>query len=179
MRAKPSPFSLRHQVARAAWNLTYLLLIRFSPRPCHGWRSLVLRAWGARVGRRCHIYPRVRVWAPWNLECGDEACVGDDAEIYNVAPVTLGVRAVVSQGAYLCTASHDYREPGFPLISAPIRVEAEAWVAARAMVLPGVTVHAGSVVGAGSVVTRDVPPRTVGAGNPFRVIRSLADESSG
>jgi len=166
-----SSFSLQHRLARAAWNLTWLFLCRWTPRPLHAWRALVLRAWGARVGARCHVYPGAIVWAPWQLTLADEACVADGAEIYNVAPVTLGVRAVVSQGAYLCTASHDHRRADFPTISAPIRLGDRAWVAARAIVLPGVTLGAGAVAGAGSVVTHDIPDGCTAAGNPARVVR--------
>ncbi len=166
-----STFSVQHRLARAAWNLTWLLLCRWTPRPLHAWRALVLRVWGARVGARCHVYPAAMVWAPWQLTLGDDACVADGAEIYNVAPVTLGARSVVSQGAYLCAASHDHRQPDFPMISAPIRLGDRAWVAARAIVLPGVTIGDGAVVGAGSVVTRDVPAGCTAAGNPARVVR--------
>ena len=85
----------------------------------------------------------------------------------------LGEGAVVSQGAFLCAASHDYKDPGFPLIHGAIVVGKKAWVAARAIVLMGVTIGEGSVVGAGSVVTSDVPPNTVCAGNPARVVKKI------
>ena len=164
-------FSLSHRFARAGWNMTWLLLCRWTPRPLHAWRALVLRAWGARVGARCHVYPGAIVWAPWQLTLGDEACIADGAEIYNVAPITLGVRSVVSQGAYLCAASHDHRQADFPMVCTPIRLGDRAWVAARAIVLPGITIGAGAVVGAGSVVTHDVPDGCTAAGNPARIVR--------
>ncbi len=132
----------------------------------------MLRKWGARIGARCHVYAGAIIWAPWQLTLGDEACIGDGADIYNVAPITLGARAVVSQGAFLCTATHDHRQPGFPLKSAPIVLHDGAWVAARAIVLPGVSLGEGSVAGAGSVVTRDVPARSTAVGNPARIIQS-------
>ena len=166
-----SSFSLRHQLARALWQLSWRALCRWTPPPLHPWRALVLRAWGARVGARTHVYPRAVIWAPWQLTLADDACIGDDADIYNVAPIELGPRAVVSQGAFLCTASHDHRQNDFPLVTAPIRLGARAWVAARAIVLPGVTLGAGAVAGAGAVVTRDIPAGAVAAGNPARIIR--------
>jgi len=81
---------------------------------------------------------------------------------------------VVSQGAYLCGASHDYTSWDFPLIAAPIVVGARAWVAARAIVHMGVTVGEGCVIGAGSVVTHDMPAWTVCAGVPCRPIKPYA-----
>lgn len=149
------------------------LFFRPSPRLCHAWRAFLLRVFGAKLGARCHIYPRAVVWAPWNLECGDGVCIADGAEIYNPSPVRLGARVVVSQGAFLCGASHDYTTAEFPLISAPIVVGEGAWIAAHAIVLMGVAIGAQSVIGAGSVVTRDVPPRVVCAGNPARVLKSI------
>lgn len=169
-----SPFPLHQQLARALWSLCWLLLCRWTPRPLHAWRALVLRAWGAKLGARVHVYPDAKIWAPWQLTMADDACLGDGAEAYNVASITLGERAIVSQGAFLCTASHDHRDPAFPLTHAPIRLDARAWVAARAIVLPGITIGEGAVVGAGSVVTRDVPAGCVVAGNPARVVREAA-----
>ncbi len=166
-----SSFSLTHRLARALWQLSWLLLARWTPRPLHAWRVLLLRAWGARLGARCLVYPDAVIWVPWQLTMGDGACIGDAAEIYNVAPITLGARSVVSQQAFLCAGSHDHRHPEFPLTSAPIALGARAWVAARAIVLPGVAIGDGAVVGAGSVVTRDVPAGCTVAGNPARVVR--------
>jgi putative colanic acid biosynthesis acetyltransferase WcaF len=170
-----SSFSLQHRLARALWNLSWLLLCRWTPRPLHEWRALILRLWGARVGARTHVYPGAIVWAPWQLTLGDDACIADGAEIYNVAHVTLGARAVVSQGAYLCAASHDHRQEHFPMICAPIELGDRAWVAARAIVLQGLTIGAGAVVGAGSVVTRDVPAGCTAAGNPARIVRQAGE----
>lgn len=160
------------------WQVVHTLLVRWTPRPWHGWRALVFRAWGAELGERCHIYAGAKVWAPWDLVCGDGVCIADGAEVYNPSQVALGAWVVVSQGAFLCGATHDYEDPAFPLTGAPIRVGERAWVAARAIILPGVTVGAGCVIGAGSVVTADLPPWTVCAGNPCRVIRErrLRDE---
>ena len=166
-----SSFSLTHRLGRALWQLSWLLLARWTPRPLHAWRALVLRTWGARLGARCHVYPDAVIWAPWQLTMGDDACIGDAAEIYNVAPIALGARSVVSQKAFLCAGSHDHRRGDFPLTSAPITLGERAWVAARAIVLPGITIGAGAVVGAGSVVTRDVAAGCTVAGNPARVVR--------
>lgn len=58
---------------------------------------------------------------------------------------------------------------------APVHIGNKAWIGFGSILLPGVTVGEGAVVGAGSVVTRDVPPWTVAAGNPARVIRELQE----
>jgi len=159
-------FSLRDRMRRLNWNLCWALLYRTSPRPLHSWRSSLLRLFGAKMGSNCHFYPRSKVWAPWNLVCADQVTAGDGAEIYNPAPVTLGSHAILSQDAYLCTATHDYDDPGFPLIAYAMQIGAYAWVCARASVAPGVNVGEGAVLGLGSVATRSLDAWTVYAGVP-------------
>lgn len=167
----PSPFSLQHQLARALWKLTWLMLCRWTPRPLHAWRALVVGLWGAKLGKRVHIYPGAIIWAPWQLVMGDDASIADGAEIYNAAVVTFGVRAIVSQSAFICTATHDYQKEEFPMTWEPITLGDRCWVASRAIILPGVYIGAGAVVGAGSVVTKSVEAHTVVAGNPARVVK--------
>jgi putative colanic acid biosynthesis acetyltransferase WcaF len=101
---------------------------------------------------------------------GDHSCLSEGVECYSVDRITVGDQAVVSQGAFLCCASHDISSPIMELTYAPIVIESQVWVAARAFVGPGVTVGEGAVVGACAVVTKDVEPWTVVAGNPARVI---------
>lgn len=81
--------------------------------------------------------------------------------LINLEPISIGHDVCVSQGALLCTGSHQRRSPTFEFDNAPIRLEPGSWVAARAMVLRGVTVGADAVVGAGAVAHRDVPPGAV------------------
>lgn len=167
-------YTVAHQVARGAWRLVWLLLFRPSPRPFHGWRRRLLKLFGARIGSGTRIYPAAIIWAPWNLQTGKLVAIADGAEIYNPSLVKLGDYAIISQGAYVCGASHDYTRWSFPLISKPIVVEDHAWIAARAIVQMGVTLGKGCVIGAGSVVTRNMPAWAVCAGNPCRVLKMYA-----
>lgn len=164
-------FSLKNRAGRAAWNLVWLVFFRPSPRPCHGWRTLLLRLFGANIAPGCHIYPGAKIWAPWNLTCLQEACVADGAILYNQAPVTLGERSVVSQGAHLCTGSHDFESPRFELFAKPIVVGDHAWLAAECFIHPGVTIGEGAVIGARAVVTRNMPAWTVCAGHPCKPLK--------
>ena len=123
------------------------------------------------MGPHCHFYPRSRVWAPWNLVCDDRASLADDAEIYNPSPIHLGTRAIVSQQAYICGATHDYNDPGLPVVSFPMRLGAYSWVCARASVGPGVNVGEGAILGLGAVATKDLEPWTVYAGVPAKKIK--------
>lgn len=164
-RSKPS-FTLGNRIRRATWNLVYALLFRPSPRPLHAWRSGLLKLFGAKVGAGCHVYSKVDIWAPWNLVLGDEVGVADGATLYSMAQISLGSRCVISQGAHLCTGSHDYTDPLFALYAKPITVGPETWICAEAFVGPGVEIGEGAVIGARSVVLRNMPAWTVCGGYP-------------
>ncbi len=164
-------FSFRNRLARVFWNVVQGTLFAWSPTPLHAWRGWLLRCFGAEVGRDTHIYPGVKIWAPWNLSIGDEAGIASGATLYAQGRISIGKHAVVSQGAYLCAGTHDFEMPGFPLITKPIVIGDEAWVAAQAFVHPGVTIAEGAVIGARSVVTKDVPAWTVCSGFPAKPLR--------
>ncbi len=70
-------FPFRNRLARFVWGVAYLIFFRFTPRSLHAWRALILRCFGAKIGRGCHIYPKAEIWAPWNLQCEDEVGVAD------------------------------------------------------------------------------------------------------
>ena len=178
-------FSLGNRLARLAWNVAAVLLFRTSPRPMHAWRAFLLRCFGAELGKGVHVYPRAKVWAPWNLHCADYAGIGDGAEIYNPAPMRFGEFCVISQDSFVCGATHDYNDPEFPLLAFEMSVGARAWICARACVAPGVQVGEGAVLGLASVATRDLEPWTVYGGAPAVALKArrqtrlpLAEEKS-
>jgi len=153
------------------WWLVQAILFHPSPQVFYGWRRFLLRLFGARVGKGVLIRPSVTVTYPWKLTIGDWSWVGDNATLYTLGEIVIGDNAVVSQHVYLCAGSHDFARPTFDLYARPVRIEAEAWVAAHAFVGPGVTVGRGAILGACSVAFSDVPAGMICAGNPFQVIR--------
>lgn len=170
-RTTGASFTLENRVQRQVWNWVWLCLFRPSPRPLHRWRASLLRLFGARLGRDVHVYPAVKVWAPWLLTMGDHAAVADGVTLYNISPIEIGEYCVVSQGSHLCTGSHDYNSHTFQLISAPIVLEPHVWVCAEAFISPGVSLAEGSVIAPRSVVTKPLrTPWTVYGGAPARPI---------
>ena len=163
--------SFKNKLGRAVWAAIWLLLYRPSPSVLHGWRRMLLRLFGAKIGKGACPLSSVRIWAPWNLEMGDHSCLSHQVDCYCVDKVRIGANATVSQYSFLCTASHDYSDPAMQLITAPIIIGAGAWICADVFVGPGVTVHDGAVVGARSSVYNDVPAWTVVAGNPARHVK--------
>lgn len=164
-------FSLQNRLMRLIWQIAWVLLFCWTPRPLHAWRACVLKIFGAQLANGCHIYPNVRIWAPWNLKMGSRSCLGEGTKVYNQALITLGDEVVVSQFCHLCTGTHDYRKPGFPLETYPIWIEDRVWIAADSFIGPGVKIGSGSIVGARSVVMRDLPAQHVCVGHPCRPIK--------
>jgi putative colanic acid biosynthesis acetyltransferase WcaF len=161
---------------RLTWGVVRLLLYRPTPVAMHGWRAHILRAFGAKIEGRVYLYPDIVVWAPWNLYMAPESCLGPGSICYNVAPVRLGYGVTVSQRSHLCTASHDFDDPEFPLTGAPITLEDGTWIATEAFVGPGVTVGTRAVILARAMVVRDVKPGAVMAGNPAKLLRYRTPE---
>ena len=162
-------FGIGNRLRRLAWQAVWTLLARWTPPPLHVWRVLLLRAFGADVSWQASVYPDVRVWAPWNLKMERYATLARGVTCYNIARVELAARSVVSQGAHLCTGSHDYRDPDFPLFAKPITVGRRAWVCADAFVGPGVDIGEGAILAAGGVTFDALRPWTIYAGNPAAV----------
>lgn len=158
-------------MVRVAWFLVGLPLLRSSLLPSSAVRRKLLRWFGAQIGEGAVIRPGVRVKFPWKLKLGDHCWIGEDCWIDNLAPVTLGNHVCVSQGAYLCTGSHDWSDPTFGLITRPIDVHDGAWIAARVSVGPGSVIGSHAVIGFGSVVTGVVPPYEIHGGNPASFLR--------
>ena len=164
-------FSIKNRIRRLLWNFFYVIFFKYSPRFFHSWRSFVLRCFGAKIGRGVHIYPKVIIWAPWNLEIDDYVGIADGVTLYSQDKILIGKKAVISQGSYICTGTHNYNETGFQLITKPIKIGDFAWIAAESFIHPGTTIGAGAVIGARSVVTKNMPPNMVCSGFPCKPIK--------
>jgi putative colanic acid biosynthesis acetyltransferase WcaF len=158
-------------LGRVLWALVQPLFA-WSPRLLWGWRRMLLRLFGAKVGRHVHIHPSVRIMIPWNLEIGDYATVGSRAILYALGPIRIGASATVSQNTHLCAGTHDYHDRTMPLVKAPIDIGAEAWICADAFVGPGVSIGARAVVGARAAVFKAVPAGMIVIGNPAKILRN-------
>jgi len=174
-----TPLPRREVAARALWRVIEATLFRWSPRPWHGFRARLLRAFGADIAHpsRVVIFPTAQVVYPWKLRLADRAMVGPHVLIYNLAPVALEYGANLSQYCHLCAGTHDLTRWSMPLVARPILIGANAWLAAEVFVGPGVTVGELCVVGARSVVMRDLPPRQICVGSPCRPLKPRPEPS--
>jgi putative colanic acid biosynthesis acetyltransferase WcaF len=147
------------------------LIVRNRILPSSAFKVLVLRSFGAKMGQGIRIKPGLRVKFPWRLDIGNYCWLGENAWLDNLAPITLGDHVCLSQEVYLCTGNHDWNDPDFALQVAPIAIESGSWIAARAVVGPGVHIGQGAVLGLGSVASRSLEPMTIYAGNPAQPIK--------
>ena len=161
----------RSGLIEGLWLLVQAILVSsWIPGSAH--RRWLLRAFGAKVGSGVVMKSGMRVKFPWRLEIGDHSWLGEDVCIDNLDKVTIASNCCISQGAYLCTGSHDWAQPTFDLITRPIDIKEGAWIAARSIIGPGVIVREGAVLGLGSVATRDLEPWTVYLGAPATPVRT-------
>ena len=164
------PKSVKYR--RLLWCSVWKLL--FHPWPYfigHRFRRWLLRCFGAKVPKSAVVFPSAQIWAPWNLSCGNNVAIDRNVYLYSVAPITIGSKVAISDGAFICTASHDISYASRPLTTAPITIHDGAWIGARAFIFPGVTIGEGAVVGACAVVTKDVPAWAVVGGNPAKILK--------
>lgn len=111
----------KHQVIRLVWGIVWPLGTWFLPRSMGmGWKRFILRVFGAKIHPTANIYSSAKIYYPANLTMEEYSCLTSEVDCYNVAPIVVGANTTVSQGAYLCTASHDITDRLNPLITAPI-----------------------------------------------------------
>jgi putative colanic acid biosynthesis acetyltransferase WcaF len=152
------------------WMVVQALLVSsWLPGTPH--RRLILRTFGAKLGHGVVIKPGLRVKFPWRLRIGDHSWIGESVWIDNLADVEIGSNCCISQGVYLCTGSHDWKSREFGLIVKPIAIADMAWIAAKAIVGPGVVVGTGAVLSLGGAAFHDLEPWTIHQGVPAVAIR--------
>lgn len=149
----------------ALWLVMQAVLLS-SWLPGSRWRCGLLRAFGAQVGDSVIIKPGVRVKFPWRLRIGDHSWIGEDVWIDNLTEVMIGSHVCISQGAYLCTGSHDWTCETFDLVTRSITLEDHVWVGAKAVLAPGSELGTGAVLSIASLGKGRLEAWTIYSGMP-------------
>lgn len=165
-------FTLKNQIARFIWVLVWGIFAKPIPRSlCNPWKLFLLKLFGAKIHKSAKVYSSARINMPWNLEMGENSCLGPEVDFYNQGKIIIGANTTISQKAYLCSSSHDITDKNNTLILKPIVIADQVWVAADVFIGPGVTISQGAVIGARSAVFKNVDPWTVVGGNPAKFIK--------
>lgn len=166
----PAPWSRGERWRRLAWLVVEALFFRLSPRACFRWRNWLLTRFGAAIedSATVRVFPSVRVYFPWKLELHRHCMVGPDVRLYNLAKVTVGAGANLSRNIHVCAGTHDFNKWEMPLVTAPIHIGDNVWIATDCFIGPGVRIGDLTVVGARSVVVDDLPAGKICVGHPCR-----------
>jgi putative colanic acid biosynthesis acetyltransferase WcaF len=155
----------------ALWLVVSFFLFRLCPFSLSSLKCWVLRAFGAKIGRNVTIKPQVKITFPWKLAVGDHVWLGEECWLLNLERIVIGSHVCISQRAFLCTGSHDFKEPLFCLITRPITLADGAWVGANCWVGPGVAFGTHAVLTASSVTAKNLESFGIYRGNPAALVR--------
>jgi len=157
---------------RMCWYFFNVFFLLNPWNPFSGLKKIVLRLFGAKIGKGVVIKPGVNIKYPWKLEIGDYVWIGENVWIDNLGKVTIGANSCISQGALLLCGNHNYKREKFDLIVGDIRLEDGVWIGAKAIVTPRITCFSHAILTAGSVATSNLEVYGIYQGNPAVKIRT-------
>lgn len=133
------------------WRLNELLFVTNPIQISSSIRVMVLRIFGAKIGKNVIFRPRTRVQFPWKLEIGDRSWIGEGVWLHNQDQVTIGSDVVLSQDSFITTGSHSLRKD-MALLTSPIFISDGVWITSRVVILGGSIIGKSAVVTPGSIV---------------------------
>jgi len=151
---------------RLLWFVVNVLFFQNPLNLSSGSKVLLLRLFGAKVGKGVNIKPSINIKYPWLLDIGDFVWIGEEVWVDNLVKVSIGNHVCLSQGAMLLTGSHNYKLNTFDLIAKEIVLEEGVWIGAKSTVCPGIVCKSHSVLAVNSVATQDLEEYGIYQGNP-------------
>lgn len=165
-------------IKRTLWFFVNAIVFQNPIFPFRSPKPVLLRLFGARVGKGVVIHPAVNIKFPWKLSIGDHSWIGQRVWLDNLDRLTIGSHVVISQGAMIIQGSHDYKKVDYPTFTRPVVLEDGSWVGAGAIITLGVTFRTHAVLAAGGVATKDLQAYTIYQGNPAQPVRERIMEPS-
>ncbi|MBL4697610.1 MAG: hypothetical protein JKX70_02130 [Phycisphaerales bacterium] len=141
-----SPWSKKALIVRMVWAACELFLWKPSPAWAWGFRSSLLRLFGAQIGKQVRIHPSVKVVIPWNIEIGDYVRVHERAILYALGEITIGEHSEIGPLVYICAGTHDFSDPAFTLLREPIIIGSRCLLGTASFVAPNITLADGTVL---------------------------------
>lgn len=146
----PTGFSGKNKIKVQLWFIFSAIFFSTSPLAFNWLRVFILNSFGANVSYRARIRPSVRVFYPWNISVGDYTYIADRVNLYSLDKISIGSHCSISMDATICTGTHEKNRESFDLITKPIIIENESWIAAGAFISHGCCIGRGAIVGARS-----------------------------
>lgn len=166
-----SPWTLKEAILIRVWELVWNLGVRWLPKICFKWHVFLLKLFGCKISGKPYVAPTCRIYAPWLLSLSNRTALGSRSEIYNLGPISIGERTIIAQYAYLCNGTHDFNDEKMPLVVGNMSIGDDAFIGAKAIILPGLSIGNRCIIGAGSVVTKNIMGNEIWAGNPAKFIK--------
>ena len=151
---------------RALCHLANSFILKSHIVPLSFIKVAILRLFGAKIGSNVNIKPGVNIKYPWKLKVGNNCWIGENVWIDNLDEVTLSDNVCISQGAFLLCGNHNFKSTSFDLMLGPITIESGAWIGAKSIVCPGVTVATHAILSVGSLANKDLESYAIYKGNP-------------
>ena len=167
----PSSFRGKSKIAVQLWWIVQGTIFAWSPQFLYGWRSFLLRLFGARIGKQVKIRSTVRITYPWKVSVGDYSWVGEDSVLYSLGNITIGRHVAIAHKVYVNTGGHVYDRKTFDIFEKPVVIEDECWLTNDVYVAPGVTIGKGTIISARSSVLKDMPAGKICVGTPAKPIK--------
>jgi putative colanic acid biosynthesis acetyltransferase WcaF len=151
---------------RLIWIIVSRLFIDTTLPYPNSFKCFVLRIFGGKIGTNINLKPKIKIKHPWFLEIGNHTWIGEEVWIDNLVKVKIGDNVCISQGAFLLTGNHNYKESSFDLITGEIILEEGVWIGAKSTVCPGIHCFSHSILSVGSVATKNLDSYGIYQGNP-------------
>ncbi len=156
----------KNLLVRTLWYFTNVMFLLNPWCPGSKIKVLVLKIFGAKIGKGVVIKPSVNIKYPWRLKIGNYVWIGENVWIDNLANVVIGNNVSISQGALLLCGNHDFKKKSFNLIIGDICIEEGVWIGAKSTVTAGVTCKSHAILSVNSVASKDLNAYTIYRGNP-------------
>lgn len=158
-------------IKRLLYSICDASLIHWTPKPFNGWRNIVYRLFGAKIGTGVRIDPNAKITSPWNIEIGDNVWIGFRCILYGSGKIKIGNNVSIAHNVFIASSAHDISKLDFPTICDDIIIEDQCWIASNVFIQKGVTLHKGAVAAACSLVSRDIPEGMIAMGIPAKPVK--------
>ena len=161
-----------NRLIRSLWFVVSLVFIQNKLNPFNSLKVILLRIFGAKIGRDVVVKPGVNIKYPWKLEVGNYVWIGEDVWIDNLDDVVIGNNVCISQGVMLLSGNHNYKKSTFDLIIGKIKIKDGVWIGAKSIVTQNVVCENHSVLTVNSVASSNLDSYSVYTGNPAEKVRN-------